>query len=70
MNSTKHRFRSRRLARGTYRNCAPGRVGRQYGARTLRLVHSLPIHRRIRLQPLDRVQDPVPRLRAGHIVSV
>ena len=33
-------------------------------------MHLLPLRRRLRLQPLDRVQDPVPRLGAGHVALV
>jgi hypothetical protein len=32
-----------------------------------RLVHLLPLRRRLRLQPLDGVEDPVPRLGTGHV---
>jgi hypothetical protein len=32
-------------------------------------MHLLPLRRRLSLQPLDRVQDPVPRLGAGHVAQ-
>jgi hypothetical protein len=43
-----------------------GRYGRTRGFTRERLMHLLPLRRRLGLQPLDRVEDPAPRLGAGH----